>query len=53
MDIEYVSRSYTDKMIEEKRDAFTGTRTVWACPSDSPATVERVEAITGEEALTV
>jgi len=53
INIEYVSRSYTDKMISEKREAFAGTRTVWACASDSPATTARVQAITGEEPITV
>jgi hypothetical protein len=53
VNIEYVSRSYTDKMIDEKRSAFAGTKTIWACPSDSPSTVSRVAALTGEEPLTV
>jgi hypothetical protein len=53
INVEYVSRSYTNQMISEKREAFAGTRTIWACPSNSSATAARVQALTGEEPLTV
>lgn len=53
VNIEYVSRSYTDEMIAQKREAFAGTKTIWACPSDSPGTAQRVQAVTGEEVLSV
>lgn len=50
INIEYVSRHYTDQMIAEKAAAFSGT-TVWA--ADTAATASRVERITGAEALLV
>ena len=53
VNVEYVSRSYTDAMIAEKRAAFGSTRTVWAVTADSPATLARVREITGEEPLVV
>jgi hypothetical protein len=51
VNVEYVSRGYSDKMIAEKREAFGATRTVWAVSAGSPGTAERVRAITGEEPL--
>ena len=51
VNVEYVTRSYTDAMILEKATAWAGTPTIWAC-SDA-ATAARVESITGHPALVV
>jgi hypothetical protein len=53
INIEYVSRSYTDKMIREKHGAFGALRTIWALPASQERLAERVAAITGEEPLTL
>lgn len=53
INIEYVSRGYTDKMIREKATAFGGAKVVWVAPTNSPATIRRLEAITGQEAMRV
>lgn len=46
VNLEYVSTKYTDEMIRDKAAAWRGNRTLWAAPN--PATVARVQAITGE-----
>ncbi len=53
INIEYVSRGYTDKMIREKATAFGGAKVVWVAPTNSPSTIRRLEAITGQEAMKV
>jgi len=50
INVEYVSSKYTDTMIREKAEAFSGP-VVWAV--SNPETGARVAAITGEEPLVV
>ena len=50
INIEYVSRHYSDQMIAEKAKAFSGI-TVWA--ADTASTAARIARITGAEALLV
>jgi hypothetical protein len=51
VNLEYVSTKYTDQMIRDKAAAWRGSRTIWAAPN--PATVARVQAITGQPAFIV
>ncbi len=53
VNVDCVSRSYTDAMIAERRAAFGSTRPIWALPADSPAAVARFRKIAGEEPLAV
>jgi hypothetical protein len=53
VNVDCVSRSYTDAMIAENRAAFGATRPIWALPADSPATVARFRETPGEEPLVV
>jgi hypothetical protein len=50
INVEYVSRHYTDEMIADKAKAFAA-RTIWA--ADSASTAARIQRITGTEALLV
>ena len=51
VNLEYVSTKYTDEMIRDKAAAWRGSRTLWAAPN--PATVARVQAITGQPVFIV
>lgn len=52
VNVEYVSRKYTDDMIKEKGRGFSD-RTFWAAPANSDSTAARVRAITGQDPILV